>query len=76
MTTTNTATIPVPCPFAIGMLNQIEARDMPFQLVVPAGHKSAARFIQFELWEDGNPLPHTIRLNDDGTWRMTTEIKV
>lgn len=76
MTTTNTATIPVPCSFAIGMLNQIEARDMPFQLVVPAEHKPAARFIQFELWEDGNPLPHTVRLNDDGTWQMTTEIEI
>lgn len=76
MTTTNTATIPVPCSFAIGMLNQIEARDMPFQLVVPAGHKSAAHFIQFELWEDGNPLPHSLVLKADGTWMLSTEIDV
>lgn len=76
MTTTNTATIPIFCHFAIGMLNQIEAREAGFQLVVPAEHKPSAGYIDFELWEDGNPLPHTLRLNADGTWKMTTEIVV
>lgn len=69
-------TVPIPCGTAVVIANEIEARENAFQLIVSGEHKPNHLFVEFELWEDGNPLPHTIRLNADGTWKMTTEIVI
>jgi len=69
-------TIPVPCGIAVAAANEIEARGNAFQLVVPAEHETGPLFIEFQLWEGGCELPHTIRLHSNGTWSMTTEIEV
>lgn len=72
----STISAAIPCSTAVGVINEIEARGNAFQLVVPAEHKTSPSFIEFQLWEDGSDLPHTVRLNKDGTWYMKTEIEV
>lgn len=72
----STFTTAIPCATAVVVMNEIEARQAAFQLVVPGEHVAHHQFVEFELWEDGNPLPHTVRLSNDGTWQMKTEVQV
>lgn len=75
MSEPKTVSLPIPVTIAVGVINQIEARGNALQIVV-AGSKADPCKVVLELWEDGNPLPHTITLNDAGIWEMRTEVMV
>lgn len=68
--------VAVPCSTGVAVINEIEARQEAFQLVVATGHKATHSSVRFELWEGGNPLPHSLVLKADGTWILSTEIDV
>lgn len=72
----STISAAIPCSTAVGIINEIEARSRAFQLVVSAEHEPGPSYTEFELWEGGSALPHTVRLNKDGTWYMKTEIVI
>lgn len=72
----STLTVTIPCATAVVVMNEIEARQAAFQLVVSCEYKPGHQFIEFELWENGASLPHSLRLNSDGAWQVKTEVQI
>lgn len=55
---------------SVELLHAIEKQPLPFQFV------NVSADGEYSVWIDGHETGHTLYLNNDGTWHMTTTTEV